>query len=115
MAYAIEGAAEQDESRLRRSHAEDVPEAGRPTQPVRVGLPPPGRCEARVGLLLSEFAWIRSRPACQANRTSSRRLSSAAIRMMNQIPWTMIGSTDFSNDDPVSTSNLASEGPTRAI
>src|SRR3989442_4102242 len=47
MPYAFEGAAEEDESRFRRSNSQDVPEAGRPAQPFRVGLPPFGRGKAR--------------------------------------------------------------------
>src|SRR2546427_6907713 len=49
MPYAIEGTAEEDEPRLRRSHSEDVPEAGRSSEPLRVGPCPPGRGETRDG------------------------------------------------------------------
>ena len=42
-----QGAAEEDEPRLRRSHSQDVSEAGRSTQSLHVGLPPFSRCEAR--------------------------------------------------------------------
>src|SRR5207247_4981912 len=43
-----QGAPEEDERRFRRSHSQDISEAGRSTQPLSVGVPPPGRREARV-------------------------------------------------------------------